>query len=193
MTDDVTADQDTARRQVVGMTGQWHDRQTPEDAPELIERGLQGKVAGIEVTGTPDLWSLRGHLSDTKSGKRPPRPEVHGPQQGVYAMLLGARQRPVTGADLVWLPRTKKPRPIEIVPLDIDAAQRAAYARIRFLSRMVSDFEAAIDGDLGPWWRDHPTDVLEENPQSFLCAEAWCQAWGTTACNSWRLKIKEPK
>ena len=189
-TDDVTADQDIARRQVEGMTGQWHERQSPADAPVLIEQGLAGKIAGVLVTGTPDMWSLKGKLSDTKSGKRPPRIEAHGPQQGAYGMMLRARGRPVSGAELVWMPRTRKPRPIEVLPVDIDAAERAAFARVRFLARMVEDFEAAIDGALGPWWKDHPTDVLEENPQSFLCSEAFCPAYGTAACNSWRLRAK---
>lgn len=193
MEDDVTESQDRARRQVEDMTGQWHERQTPADTPVLIEHGLSGKVAGVTVTGTPDLWSLQGKLSDTKSGKRAPRAEVHGPQQGIYGMMLRARGRPVNGAELVWMPRTKKPRPIEIVPLDIAAAERAAYARIRSLSRMVGDFEAALDGDLGTWWKSHPTDVLEENPQSFLCSADFCPAYGTTACNSWKLKGKAEK
>lgn len=186
--DDVTDSQDRARRQVTIMTRQWHEHQTPSDTPALIEQGMSGMVADVRVTGTPDLWSLKGRLSDTKSGKRAPRPDTHGAQQGVYGMMLRARGKPVTGAELIWMPRTKLPRPIEIIPVNLNAAERSAYARIRFLARVVEDFEAAIDGELGPWWKDHPVDVIPTNPQSFLCAANFCRLYGTEACQAWKLK-----
>jgi PD-(D/E)XK nuclease superfamily len=186
--DDVTESQDRAREQVEGLTRKWHERQTPTDAPVLVEQGMSGKVAGVHVTGTPDRWMLSGKLSDTKSGKRPPRPDTHGAQLGTYSMLLRARNYPVSGAELIWMPRTKMPRPIETVPVDLEAAERTAYARIRFLSRVVQDFEAAIDGDLGPWWKDHPIDVIPTNPASFLCSPDFCRLYGTEACQAWKLK-----
>jgi hypothetical protein len=191
--DEVTANQDRARRQVEHMTGQWHEKQNAADSPALIERGLSGRISGVEITGTPDLWSLRRHLTDTKSGKRTPRADVHGPQAGAYSMLLRARGAPVDSADLVWFPRTAKPRPLEIVPVDVTAAERAAYAKVRFLARVVSDFESAIDGDLGPWWQSHPIDVIPTNPQSLLCSPNWCRLYGTPACHAWPLKAEASK
>ncbi len=189
LVDDVTPDADQARRQVSHVTEQWHGHQRPDDAPELIEQGLSGRIANTRVTGTPDLWAIDGVLSDAKGGKRPPRVETHAPQQGAYSMLLRARKRPVKAASLVWLPRTKKPKPIAVLSFDIAAAERAAFAKVRFLAKIVEDFHSAVSGELGQWWQDHPTDVIPENPQSFLCAADWCSAWGTNACVSWRLKV----
>lgn len=188
MVDEATADREIARRQVTKHTGQWHERQTASDVPGLIERGLTGKIAGVTVTGTPDLWSLGGRLTDTKSGKRPPRADVHGGQFGSYSMMLRARGMAVDSAEMVWFPRTMKPRALEIVPINVTAAERAAYARIRFLARVVEDFEAAIDGDLGPWWQAHPIDVIPANPQSLLCSANWCRLHGTEGCQAWKLK-----
>lgn len=157
----------------------YHASIDPAVPPFLVEAGLSMTIADtIVVTGHVDLWFIDETLEDLKTGRRYP---AASSQYGCYSLLARANGHNVKPTFRQrYLPRVAagKPQPAPVITdLPQGALERQALATAKAVKRSVEEFQRTGD-----------PDSFLANPQTWLCSNRFCPAFGSKWCDAWRLK-----
>ena len=179
--DPVTTGPNGAVEAVSKMVAAYHASIDPTRQPLLIEAGLSMTLAGtIVVTGHVDLWFVDGHGEDLKTGRNRPRASS---QYGAYSLLARAHGHKVKPTFRQrYLPRVPsgKPQPAPVISeFPQGAIEHQAVATAKAIRRSVEEFRATGD-----------PDSFLANPNTWLCKDTLCPAWGSKWCHAWRMKEK---
>lgn len=178
-----------AEHQVISMSSAYHRVVAPTIEPILIEERLEAEVApGLILSGKPDLVAREpSGIHDLKSGARGNR--SHNPQIGGYSLLVRSNaiaDVETASVDFVQRVRPDKTQPDPVShPVRIADAETAAANIVRHIAEDLRVFREGDDdrhllpGD--PW-------AFLANPNSVLCGERYCSAWGTDFCREWKPK-----
>jgi hypothetical protein len=184
--DTVSNTRAAAVAQTISMVKVYHRCTAPLIEPTHIEKRFEAEVSdGVVLSGQPDLVCVEAaQIDDLKTGAR--EPGNHNAQLGAYAMLVRSNNIPIQLGVIDFVKRVPigkpQPEPIRItVPLAI-AEQTAANV----LRHVIDDLRVFREGDerLGLLAGD-PAAFLA-NPNSVLCSEKYCSAYGTSFCHEWR-------
>lgn len=175
-----------ALRQVVSMTKAYHRIIAPQVNPIHVEERLEAEVSpGLILSGKPDVIAREPHrVRDLKTGARPGG--SHAPQIGGYSLLARSNGIDIAEATIDFIQRVgpNKPQPDPVTKaVTVALAETAASNIIRHIEGDLRTFREGdperhiLPGD--PW-------VFMANPNSRLCGERYCSAWGTSFCNEWQ-------
>ena len=181
--DNETPEMNTAEKQVIRMTRVYREHVAPDVHPILVEDQFEAEVKpGLVLTGRADLVAREPELvDDLKTGKML---GSHRPQIGGYSLLARSRFEPIdikkARIDFIQRVALHKPQPpvrVEHIPV-----QPAETAALNIVMTIDADLRAFRDGD--PERRLVPGDpwAFLANPNSKLCSDRWCEAWGTDFC-----------
>lgn len=172
--DKVTPNLSDAQVQVRRQIGVYRLHVASTVKPVAVERRLRARhKSGITISGTQDLVITEPEiLRDLKTGGH--GPSVNAGQYGAYSALLRSHGIHVTGIIEDFVARVRpdhqQPRPVEIA-YDIGVAERTTESIIRRITADVADFR-----------RTGEPESFLANPQSVLCSDRYCPAWGTKWC-----------
>lgn len=180
--DETTDRLPTAQEQMRRMTRAYRRYLAPDLVPIAVEQRLDVDVGdGWVLSGQAD--ALAGDpdadLRDLKTGVRR-RP--NGVQYASYHVIFtahGFRPHDII-EDFVQRVRLKneQPPPVsQVVPLDQGMAD--AWQAIEDIKAGTATFDARVASGMGA-----PAAAFRANPQSQLCSDRWCPAWGTDFCRS---------
>jgi len=182
----ITRNLNDAQAQSVKMARAYHRVIAPTIEPLMVEERLDAEIApGVILSGKPDLVAREPKmLRDVKTSSRA-RPGSHAPQIGAYSLLIRSNGLDIDSASVDYVRRTApdKPQPDPIsAPVQIAPAETAAANIIRHIRH---DLEIFRNGD-----RDHrilsgDAWAFAANPNSVLCSDRFCPAWGTDFCHEW--------
>ena len=156
----------------------------PNINPTYVESRLFAKVTeNIDLTGQSDVMTQEpGRIRDTKTGVAP-RPN-HA-QLGGYKLIARSNGLPSPRELLEdFIPRVtlKKDQPPPVTTTyDPTIAEHAAHQVIDRMVQSLGEFEARVQSGAKP-----PEYAFMANPNSMLCSEKWCPAYGTSFCREWR-------
>ncbi len=182
--DGTTANLNTAQRQVARMTLAYRTHLAPIIEPLVIEERLDADIGeGWILSGQPDTMAgdPQRDIRDLKTGVRR---RANSVQYGAYYVLLNAHHyQPVTIME-DFLPRVRvekeQPPPItKSMPIALAVAD--ALEAIDDIMRSTRRFEGRLKGDATG---RAPQTAFRANPNSQLCGEKWCRAWGTDFCHA---------
>jgi hypothetical protein len=169
--DTTTGNGNDAERQVRTLSKSFVTEVAPNIAPQAIERRRRAQfLENVIISGQSDAEETDA-INDWKCGKM--LGNYHG-QLGAYSLLRRGEGAGVTRLSLWHLPRVpvKKPYPGAYRHnVDVDIAERAAWATIQHIIRDVRQFLATRD----PW-------SFAANPSSVICGDKYCRAYGTPWC-----------
>jgi hypothetical protein len=175
--DDVTPHRATAQRQVDRMVGVYLSEIVPKVHPLAVENRMEAVYRpGYVLSGQADnICIAPGQIRDTKTGKfrRPSAAQLGG-----YLKLARVHGHDVGELieDYVARVGVTKPQPGPLTTVhDAEAASAAAGAILDLASAQLDRFRASGD----PW-------AFPANPNSALCSDRYCPAWGTSFCKEWR-------
>lgn len=175
--DDVTADPLTAEKQILRQVRSYGQFAMGRFIPAMVETRKEAKhPSGLIASGKTDIVVAQpAKLIDVKSGRHQ---RANGAQYGGYSRILRAHGNPVDALEEHYLERAplrkEQPEPI-IISLDLGVAERA-FDRIMF----------RIASCLKDWRKTGDPGAFIANPQSMLCNEKFCPAWGTNWCHEWK-------
>lgn len=169
------------------------DQHRPKAKPLLVEKGLKTKLnvkslngcgspASMTLKGTLDLYLISEELIDLKTGRW--RPQAWA-QMGAYSLILRAHRTPVSRTRLVYLPRThaaQKQSPCEDIPILQSVAEKHA-------SGLATNAFRSMDAMITTGDVEH----LTANPNTPLCDDRFCPAFGTRFCKLGALVHPERK
>jgi hypothetical protein len=160
---------------VVRQVALYRRQVAPRIVPVTVEERLEAEVTpGVVLSGQVDT-TVEGGVRDLKTGVRR---RANGFQYGAYALLQRSHGRRVETIIEDFLPRVRigaEQPPAQEHAYDVAEAERATTAIIR---RMADDHARFVEtGD--------PYAFLP-NPNSVLCSDRWCPAWGTGFCRAHR-------
>jgi len=192
--DGVLFDQTTANRtegevQAVGMIRAYHRVIAPQIEPLAVEARLEAEIApDMVLSGRADVVAREpNRLRDLKTTTRPGG--SHAPQLGGYSLLNRSHGLDIEDAaiDSIHRVRVGRPQPEPVSrPVPVAAAETAASNIIRMIAR---DLDVFRHGD--PERRIAPGDpwAFAANPNSMLCSEKYCAAFGTEFCHEGKVKL----
>lgn len=171
--DATTPNINTATKQVIRMYRTFRVHLAPILEPVAVERRI--KVAtrrGNILSGQIDITTAG--IRDLKTGTSA---RANHPQYGGYSMLRRSESGTVAHVKEDFLPRVRldkeQPAPVEI-DYDPDYCERIASNVINDVEEKYTQFVETGD-----------PMVFTANPNSMLCMERFCPAWGTTLCKGW--------
>lgn len=180
--DAITRNPNTAEKQVLRMGAQWRQDLAPQITPVLVEQRLEVEAApGVILSGQLDaLAQEQDAIRDTKTGSVQ---RSHGAQYGAYSMLFRGHGHEVHHLyeDFIQRVDIRKPQPeVETSAIPITVAEQEAYATIQRMVATIEEFRRRLRGEsFGP-----PEMAFAANPNSVLCSEKFCRAWGTNWCKA---------
>lgn len=188
MFDRETPASNAAEKQIIGMVGAYQRSIAPDIEPVIVEERLEADTGfGLILSGQSDVLAREpGRLRDLKTGKRA---GLHTPQLGAYSLLSRAHGLDVQEVCIDFIQRVPltKPQPDPVTThYDIAAAESAAVAVLRHIANGIETFREGqpergiLAGD--PW-------AFTANPNSMLCGDKWCPAWGTSFCTEHKKEI----
>lgn len=158
----------------------------PEIQPILVEERLEAAVPhstnALVLSGQADLIAREpGAVDDLKAGKRN---GWHGAQLGSYALLARSHGYDIIKASVNFVQRVamKKPQPPAVREIyNVGDMEAEASMILHHIDRSLTVFR---QGD--PERHILPGDprAFPANPNSMLCGERWCEAWGTSWCTA---------
>ena len=175
--DTTTPTRDVAQKQIIMQSNIYATDVAPALNPIAVEERIEATIEpGFVLSGQVDVTE-EYDLHDLKTGRNQ---RANAAQYGAYSLL----QRSGGGAcnelveDYVRRGTISKPqRDPERVVYDAARAERQAT---QILKRVVADVKTfRVSGD---------TDTFVQNPNTYLCGDKFCRAWGTDACNAWKPK-----
>jgi len=174
--DPTSPDLNTAQKQVIRQHKIYRMRVATKIQPVTVEKRLNVRIddLGLILSGQSDVIATTtdAELRDLKTGVVS---RANGPQYGAYVLLQKAHGDPVLGVveDYVERAPISKPQP-EPVENKYNA-ERVAFLAESVLRRIRQDLDA---------WTTHQNPVLAwiANPNSMLCSEKFCPAYGTDFC-----------
>jgi hypothetical protein len=184
-----TATLNEAVTQAVRMTRAYRRVIAPGVEPVLVEERLEAQVSpSVVLSGQSDVIAREpGRVRDLKTGKIRGN---HKPQLGAYALLARSNGIDVdvkeVAEDFVRRVATARPQPEPQTFLhDLAAAETAAVSILRHIE---GDITAFRNGDLARHLLPGDPWAFPANPNSKLCSEKWCPAWGTAFCREHMIK-----
>jgi hypothetical protein len=172
--DQTTRDLNTAQKQVIRMYRTYRLHVAPDIQPRAVERRLNFTTKrGNTVSGAVDATDAGMH--DLKTGVMR-RSNIA--QYGTYSLLGRAAGETVDHIIEDYIPRVDidKPQPVpEQIVYDPKMAERVAV-------RIILDVETKYDEFI----ESGDNMVFMANPNSNLCGDRFCPAWGTSFCEEWR-------
>ena len=174
--DQSTQDHNTAQQQVVRQTRAYRNFVAPDLVPTAVEERLEADVGDdFILTGRVDLViEPKGEsVVDLKTGTRQ---RANGAQYGGYGLTRRAHGHRVERLIEPFIQRTtmKKPQPPpEKVLYPVATCEQLAWATIKQIKRDLMAFRGTAD----------PHSFLA-NPNSLLCSDKYCPAWGTSFCRA---------
>lgn len=173
-----TRNRDVAMQQIPRMVTAWLHGPAPTLRPVAVEERIEapldddGTVVDVLLSGQADVCEDE-LIHDLKTGAAH---RSHLPQVGAYALLRRAQGAEVSRLTVDFIKRgsIRQPQPMaEVHTMPVGVAEAAAWAALREIRRLTAAWRANA-------WRD-PT-VWLANPQSILCGDRYCPAWGTRWC-----------
>lgn len=180
--DDVTDSVSTAQRQIRRMVLAYR-RHVPADiVPVAVEERLEADLGdGFFLSGQVDNAVARAHderLNDLKTGKIQ---RANLTQYGCYSLLYRSHGHRIVGLAEDFLRRVRvgsEQPPVQTVQILMSIAENEAQATIADMKRSFEDFAARkVSGRA-------PELAFRANPQSMLCSDRYCPAWGTEFCRA---------
>lgn len=173
--DGTTPDLNTAQKQVLRQHHVYRQQIGAKIQPTAVEQRLEAlhHATGFVVSGQSDVvvTTIDARLRDTKTGTQK---WANGPQYGGYAMLLDAHGLPVISIIEDYIRRAKisEAQPaVEEVSYSVERCKLLATSVLRHMRRDLDLFQAT----------GSPLAFLA-NPNSVLCSDKFCPAWGTAWC-----------
>lgn len=185
MMDRETPSLNEAEQQVRRMTSAYAAHVAPDVDPETIEKRLEARIPwavnNLVLSGQSDVLAREpNRLRDLKTGKG--RYGSHRPQFGGYTLLArthGYKCDEIV-EDFVQRVGLRAPQPKPIVKhYDLQGCEQAAVAVIRQIDTSLHVF---LNGDPERGVAPGDPSAFTANPNSNLCSEKWCPAWGTSFC-----------
>lgn len=140
------------------------------DPAKCLEVRIERTHKGFKISGTVDIRTEYS-IVDTKSGKE----RAHHSQLGGYANLSVSDGWEKPNNLLIgYLPRVHMDKPYpgtRIISYDVDFSMNEAWYLVNQLIRDVNNFKQS----------GNPA-CFQGNPQSTLCSEKYCRAYGTEFC-----------
>ena len=175
--DDTTPEPSTAEQQLVRQTRTYHQKVVPTMEPTAVEKSYRAQIEpGFILKGTLDETEPFD-IHDLKGGRNQ---RANAAQYGAYALLRRSHGEHANQLveDYVRRGTLKRPQPDpERHVYDGPRAERMAARIVRRIVQDVKQFRETQD----PW-------SFLPNPNSYLCGDKWCPAWGTKFCGAWREK-----
>ena len=175
-----------AEQQAFRMSRAYRTKVAPRINPILVEQRLETRVPwtknGIILSGQADLVCQEPDaVDDLKTGKQRGN---HRPQLGSYSLNVRSHQRAnVQKLRETFIPRVglRHPQPDpQVFEHDLAGSEQAAVAIVRHIDETLTTFlegdekRGVLPGD--PW-------AFPANPNSKLCSDKYCSAWGTEFCH----------
>lgn len=179
--DECTSKTDTAYKQIGRMTSSYRAHLAPIVEPVAVELRERADVGGgWSVSGQLDLLTQSpGMLRDLKTGRMR---RANYLQYGTYRLLFRSHRYDVNKLTEDFVARAslskEQPAPISVA-VPAEAASQDAWSIIEDIKRRAERFV-----DLGQSGERPPHTVLPANPNSMLCHERFCPAWGTSFCRA---------
>lgn len=184
--DQATPNKSTGQKQVERMTKKYRSTLAPQVQPVLVEQRLEADLGdGWYITGQADLLAMETpygspdylRLRDLKTGTSK---RANGLQYASYQMILRAHDYAVKEAVEDFLKRVplKQPQPDpEPVTIPAGPLEQEAMEVVDDMKRSLGEFIRRVsDGD------KPPEGAFRANPQSMLCSDKYCPAWGSKFC-----------
>lgn len=173
--DSITKTKDEAINQMAGLIKSYSLYILPQENPRFIEKRVRKPLGdGYILQGTMDGYDRSSRIIDAKTGTRNSN---HTFQVGSYSLGLKEEGETPEEAQIHWLQRRKEPQPPVLETYDLKTAETAALAMALRLKQEHQHFVKT-----GNEWSFAP------NPNTHLCGEKYCPAWGTDFCTLWREK-----
>lgn len=178
-----THNRNEAQTQALTMSAAYHLYVAPTIEPIQVEERLEAEVEpGLVLSGQPDVIAREPNkLRDLKTGVR--RSGSNAPQLGGYALLARSHDLAIDTASIDFIQRVKvsKPQPSPVISeVAIAPAETAASNTLRTIKRDLDVFRA---GDAERRIRPGDPWAFMANPNSMLCSERYCPAYGTEFCH----------
>jgi hypothetical protein len=184
MWDELTNSHNTAAKQIERMTRVYRVQVAPKISPIKIEERLEATIGEVVISGQKDcLCREPADLRDLKTGKRA---SSHAAQLGAYSLLERSHGGEVTGLKEDYIRRggLKQPQPdVETLAYDPGVCEHLAMETIDDIRGSVIEFRERLKTGRLP-----PENAFRPNPNSVLCSDKWCPAWGTKFCGAHRPK-----
>lgn len=172
--DVTTPNLNTGQKQVLRQYRAYRIKVAPTVYPNAIETRMECRTRrGNVLTGQPDLAD--GGVRDLKTGTVS-RSNIA--QLGSYSLLRRSQGHDVARLfeDFVQRVDVDKPQPDPVtIEYDRELAERVAGSIIADIETKYERFIATGDNL-----------AFMANPNTMLCGEKWCPAWGTTFCQEWK-------
>lgn len=172
--DPTTPNLNTGTKQVIRQYRAYRLHMAPKVFPNAIETRIECNTRrGNVLSGMPDLAD--GGVRDLKTGTVS---RSNMAQLGTYSLLRRSKGHPVQGLfeDFVRRVDVDKEQPAPVsMEYDRDVAERVAASIIADIETTYERFTATGDNL-----------AFMANPNTMLCGEKWCPAWGTTFCQEWK-------
>lgn len=171
--DGATGGLNDAHAQVPRMVRAFWAGAAPKLDPVEVEQRIEAPHPDnplVVISGQGDVFEADG-VGDLKTGTMQ---RANAAQYGTYSLLRRSQGGTVNRITEIFLPRVaaKKDQPMpELHEIPVEAAEQASWATINQIVRVLGEFR-----DTGNAWAWLP------NPQSVLCGDKWCPAWGTEFC-----------
>lgn len=178
--DDATPGRNDGERQILRMVRSYREHLAPKIEPISVERRIECDLGdGFVLSGQTDqvVREMGGGVRDLKTGKVQ---RANGSQYGSYSLLVRAHGGTVEALVEDYLPRVRlklpQPEPVSH-KFDVAACENAALDTINDMKAAVEEFVRRLQQGGRP-----PEGAFRANPQSMLCSDKWCSAWGTAFC-----------
>jgi hypothetical protein len=174
--DDTTPTYDRAELQLRVLVSSYRTLLGPIIEPVEVEVRLEANIGeGFIFSGQFDVRELTT-IRDLKTGAVA---RANIAQYGGYALLCRVHNRTVEKIVEDYLPRQRIPEP-EFYEYGVNDAMLAASAILKRIKADVANFRTTGE----------PTSFIA-NPQSMLCSDKFCPAWGTKFCCEHKTKGEE--
>ncbi|MBY0355073.1 MAG: PD-(D/E)XK nuclease family protein [Rickettsiales bacterium] len=171
--DGTTPTYDRAELQLKTLVRSYRVQVAPVIEPVEVEIRLEADIGGgFILSGQFDVREAIT-IRDLKTGAAS---RANISQYGAYALLCSVHQRTVDRIIEDYLPRKREPE-VEFFEYDVGAATKAARAILKRIKDDTAAFRASGE----------PTSFIA-NPQSMLCSDRYCPAWGTAFCREHKVK-----
>ncbi len=177
--DDLTDGKNVGEKQLHRMVAAYQTGVAPNIDPVTVEERLEANLQhGFVLSGQKDVLVRQPDgIRDLKTGRLQ---RVNAAQYGAYAMIDAAHKRPIHSLIEDFVARTALSKPQKeavSIEFNVEAAMWLAYDALQNIKRQVMLFEKRLEEGRQP-----PESAFRANPQSMLCSDKFCPAWGTDFC-----------
>lgn len=171
--DQATPRSNDAEKQIIRMSRSYRQFLAPDITPIAVETRLEADLGdNFHLSGQSDVVTITPEgIDDLKTGVVQ---RVNMAQLGAYGITTEAHGYPrsrLVEDYIARVPiRAEQPRPVVTV-YDRDVAEAVTWRRIETIKRQLTEF-----------LKTGEPLVFPANPNSMLCSDKFCPAWGTGFC-----------